>query len=168
MTDVAGGETELPSLFEGRAEFHRALMGLMGQAERGSAQRLYLVDPDFSVWPLGDATFLTALTNFVKRPGRQVWVLAQSDASWPRQQVRFQVWRQSWGHTLKLLRPESNRLVLPRVALLERSMALNVLDADHWRGRVEREASAVSALTESISALFEDASEAFALRPLGL
>ena len=157
-----------PSVFEGRHDFQRALMGLMAEAEHARAHRLWWIDPDFSAWPLGDPAFLAALTVFVKRPGRQVVVLTHSDAAWARRHVRFQAWRQTWGHTLKLLQPESPHAVLPTWAFLDKVVAVRVNDTDHWRGRLEREVTALSALAESVQALVQGASEAFPLRPLGL
>ena len=72
-----------------RADFAQALIYVLERAIEDGTKELWLVDPDFEIWPLDDAAFLDALTTWARLPKRRAHMLAHDFDGVPRRQPRF-------------------------------------------------------------------------------
>lgn len=149
-------------------DFRAAICAAARAAVDLRARRLVLVDRDFDEWPLDDPDLLDALTDFVRLPGRQVLLLGRSFEAVARSRPRFVRWRQIWGHAVDARRPVDDELPVPTLLLADRSLAVEVLDKEHWRGRVLQGDPRIAVLTHDIDAFAQRTEATFGATTLGL
>jgi len=82
---------------EGRRRFESVLRQAFGVAAREGWPSLYLSDPDFRDWPLGERAVIEALDAWAGR-GRQLWILAHDYAPLRLAHPRLVAWRTRWSH----------------------------------------------------------------------
>lgn len=148
--------------------FRRAVVAAVGEALALRARRLVLADPDFDAWPLEEAGFLAALTDFVRLPGRQVLLLARRFEDVARHGPRFVRWRQTWGHAVDARRPVDEEVTLPSLLLADRALMVELLDKEHWRGRVLQADGRVVVAAQEIDVLAQRTEPGWAGTTLGL
>lgn len=161
-------ETSLPRL-DSRAAFADAVRWMVADATSRGVRRITCVDPDFAEWPLDDATVLRQLTDWFKRPQRQLVLLAAHYDAMPRRHPRFVAWRADWAHTMaSWAPPEGERVDLPSAMFDDEQTSLELFDPVRWRGQVQRDARATHELRERIDALLQRSVPAFPVNSLGL
>jgi hypothetical protein len=150
------------------ASFRAAVDALAAEAALGDARCLTLVDPDFEDWALDSPALINALTDFVRRPGRRVALLARHYEHVRRHCPRFTAWRTSFGHAVDARVPETEQIDLPTALLLDRAKAVRIVDRRHWLGEVTDAAVEIHALGRQIDALLQRGEPGFASTTLGL
>lgn len=148
--------------------FRRAVVAAVAEAVVRRARRLVLADPDFDAWPLEEGDFLAALTDFVRLPGRQVLLLARRFEGVARHRPRFVRWRQTWGHAVDARRPVDEEVAVPSLLLADRALMVELLDKEHWRGRVLQADGRVVVAAQEIDVLAQRTEPGWAGTTLGL
>jgi hypothetical protein len=128
--------TPLGQRFDGRAGFHEALRAGLARAQAEGLPMAW-VDDDFADWPLGEAGWVAALTDWLQAsPRARLRLFARRDDVVARRHPRFVTWRQRFDHRLeaRVLRAEEDG-PLPGLLLCGEVMAVRLLDRERWRGR---------------------------------
>lgn len=156
-------------LIDSRAGFVAALRWGFAQATARDARRIVCVDPDFADWPLGEPDLLDAFTAWLRRPQRQLVLLAAGYDDVPRRHPRFVAWRRHWAHAVSAWQaPEDLCPVLPTLLLDDGPLLLRLIDRTHWRGRATLDAGASRPYRDEIDAVLQRAAPAFPVNHLGL
>ena len=160
---------EPPSALRSRADFHAALRWSLGHAIASRSRRLTWMDPDFAIWPLGDAALLQDLTTWLKLPQRRLVLIAQRFDAVPRLHPRFVTWRRDWSHAIEAWAPSDGIDVrMPTLAIDDDRLCLRVFDSTHWRGRLSFDEHAVRQWRDEIDALLQRCEAAFPVHHVGL
>jgi hypothetical protein len=157
-----------PHEFDSLAAFGAAVGDAAAAAVVQRCRRLLMADPGFDDWPLEDSRLIDALTAFVRLPERRVVLLGERFDGVARACPRFVAWRRVWSHAVDALRPADDGVHLPTVLLADRSVAVQVLDRVHWRGRVLVDEPGVHRLGDEIDAFAQRSEPTFGVRTLGL
>ena len=161
-----------PPLIDTRVAFHGALSWLVEQATTQTAlatRTLWLVDHDFTNWPLGDAAFVDSLARWLRLPQRRIVMLAADYDALPRRHPRFMNWRRDWSHALSpFVAPEDLADRLPTLLFGDSGLVLHLFDALHWRGRAGLDEQAARAWREEIDVVLQRSEPGFPVHTLGL
>ena len=171
MNDDAAQPPVQPPLsaLRSQAEVAEATRWLVRHAVAQRARRLTWLDPDFSIWPLGDPDLLDALTAWLRLPQRRLVLVAHGYAQVERQHTRFVTWRRNWAHAVDAWSPsEGIEVRLPSLLFNDESLCLQVFDSSHWRGRLSVDERAVRQWHDETDALLQRCEAAFPVRHLGL
>ena len=159
---------ELP-IIDSRTSFAAALRWGFTRATAGSARRIVCVDRDFALWPLDDVDLHGELTAWLKRPQRQLVLLAASFDAVPRCHPRFVAWRRLWSHAVApLSAPEDLAGDLPTLLLDDSGTLVRLIDAVHWRGRASSDERTAVPWREQVDAVLQRSEAAFPANPLGI
>lgn len=151
-----------------RAEFAAAVhWGMRAAAERG-ARRLWFVDPNFADWPLDDPALLKLLTAWLRLPGRQLVLLAETFDEVVRFKPRFVSWRRPWAHAIQAWSPQDLPANLPTVLVDDGPVCMVLADRLHWRGRAAVDARDAQHQREQIDAVLQRSETAFPVSYQGL
>jgi hypothetical protein len=160
---------ESPPVIDSRAGFHAALRWGVERAVARGARRLTWVDPDFASWPLDDAALLDALAGWLRRPDRQLMLLAATFDEVPRRHPRFVAWRRPWGHLVHGWQaPEDMSAAVPTLLHDDGPVLVRLIDPTHWRGRAALDAREARLVRDEVDALLQRSERSFAANPLGL
>lgn len=152
-----------------RAEFTAALHWGFTEAFAAGARRIVCVDASFVDWPLDDSALLESLTAWLKLPQRRLVLLAADYGEVPRRHPRFVRWRRDWAHAIEAWAPpEGDAVTLPTLLLDDNAITVQLIDAEHWRGRAARDARAARLWRESIDAILQRSEASFPVYGLGL
>jgi len=156
---------------QGRAQvqsaWRAALLDLQAAASARTAV-ITCIDSDFSHWPLSEPAVLHSLTQWLRTPGRQLRLLALDFAVTARTQPGFARWRRDWGHALSCASPpEPLRRSWPSL-LLTGTVAVELLDAAQWRGRVQSAPAVLQAWIHEADAFAQRCEPAWPVTTLGL
>jgi hypothetical protein len=158
----------LPEIDSFKAWAEALRWGLETACSEG-ARCITCVDPSFEHWPLNDAALLQTLTTWARLPQRRLVLLAARFDEVPRRHPRFTAWRRDWAHVVQALQsPPELAAELPSVLLDDRLLSAQLLDADHWRGRVALDRRAHLLLQERVDVVLQRSEPAFAVTTLGL
>jgi hypothetical protein len=158
----------LPEIDSFKAWAEALRWGLETACSEG-ARCITCVDPSFEHWPLNDAALLQTLTTWARLPQRRLVLLAARFDEVPRRHPRFTAWRRDWAHVVQALQsPPEFAAELPSVLLDDRLLSAQLLDADHWRGRVALDRRAHLLLQERVDVVLQRSEPAFAVTTLGL
>lgn len=141
--------------------------GIEATTEQG-VRELTFCDPHFGFWPLSQDRVLSALTAFLKVPGRRLTLIAQGYEHLRRRHPKFVRWRQVWGHVVSplcLLDPSAD---LPCLLLADRRHALLLPQADAWSGDWVTERERLLALQEKVVLWRQQAQPDLAISVTGL
>jgi hypothetical protein len=163
-------DESLPTSISTRGEFGAALHAVLVDAIEARARELWLVDPDFSEWPLGERATVDALTRWAQAaPQRRITLVAHSFADVPRRHPRFADWRRHWDHVVQAREvAELDASEVPTLLLASEGLGLQLIDRVHWRGRWFRDETDWKTWREVIDALLQRSSDAFPATVLGL
>ena len=114
-------------------------------------REITLCDPHFAFWPLSQERVLSALTAFVKLPGRRLVLVAQGYDHLRRRHPRFLRWRAVWGHAVTPLCFQDPSAELPSVLLADRAYALRLQAPDVWSGAWVTDRQRLIALVEQVA-----------------
>lgn len=152
-----------------RSEFLRALHALLDEAVQAETQELWLVDPHFADWPLNDRSTIELLTRWGRLPQRRLMLIAQHYDEMPRRHPRFVDWRRSWSHVAQCRAvPELDLSEVPTLLLTADGAGLQLIDREHFRGRLFRDETTWRTWREVIDALLQRSEDAFPATTLGL
>jgi hypothetical protein len=167
-SDPSGAPRETPPITS-RTEFEAAVAWGVQAACARNARRIYLVDPDFSLWPLGDASLHERLSAWLRRPLRKLVLLARDYAAMPRLHPRFVAWRRDWSHAVEpWALPEEVALEMPSLLVDDGPVLVQLIDTVHWRGRTSLDPRSAHLCRETIDALLQRSEAAFPVHHLGL
>lgn len=158
-----------PPAIDSRASFADAVRWGFAQAVARDARRIVAVDRDFADWPLGDTALLEQLTGWLRRPQRQLVLLAADWDEVPRRHPRFMPWRRTWAHALAIWQqPDGLDRELPTWLLDDDALLLRLFDRERWRGRVEFDERAARLHRDEIDAVLQRSTPALPATQLGL
>lgn len=154
---------------DSRASFTAAVMQGFAAAMAGSSRRIVCVDADFADWPLDDPALHQQWMAWLRRPQRQLVLLAADFARVPQRHPRFVTWRREWSHAISpLAAPPDVAANLPTLLLDDQGLMLRLVDRVHWRGRLSRDEASARPWREEIDALLQRSEAAFPVNTLGL
>lgn len=163
MSDAA-----IPAI-DSRAGFVAALKWGFATAFEQGARRIVCCDALFSDWPLDDPGLLQGLTAWLRRPQRRLVLLARSYDEVPRRCPRFTAWRSDWAHGIDTwVAPEELAADLPTRLVSDGAVSVHLIDALHWRGRVELDTRAARQWCEELDVVLQRSERGFPVNTLGL
>ena len=156
------------SPFAGRHEFHAVVRATLAEAAASGWRELWLCDPDFANWPLGERGVVDSLTQWAGTQ-RRLTILALRFDEILRRHPRWVHWRRAWAHivhcrALHDLHAEN----VPVVLHAPGALTLRLLDSLRYRGLVSRDAIDGLRAREQFDAILQRSTEAFAATTLGL
>jgi hypothetical protein len=163
-------DSDIP-IIDSRSSFTAALRWGFARAthEGARVRRITCVDRDFAGWPLDEPDLLEELTAWVKRPQRQLVLLAATFDEVPRQYPRFVAWRRLFSHAVvPMAAPEDVAAELPTLLLDDDRTLVRLIDPVHWRGRSSDDARTALPWREQIDAILQRSEAAFPAQSLGL
>jgi hypothetical protein len=156
-------------VIDSRAGFEAALRWGFEQAAARGARRIVCVDRDFVLWPLEDPALLDGLATWLRRPQRELVLLASTFDEVPRRLPRFTAWRRTWAHAVPGWQaPPDLDTALPTLLLDDSAVMVRLIDALHWRGRASLDAQAARPYRDEIDAVLQRCEPAFPATRLGL
>jgi hypothetical protein len=159
----------LPTSISTRAEFNTALLAALQDAIETNTRELWLVDPDFAAWPLGERAVVDLLTVWAQAPQRRITLIARHFDEMPRRHPRFVQWRRYWSHFVQAYAvAELDPSDVPTLLLAGDGLGVQLIDRVHWRGRWFRDESDWRTWHEVIDALLQRSGDAFPATTLGL
>jgi hypothetical protein len=164
MNDEAGQRRSA----ESRSEFIALAREVLSALDKTSGRDITLVDVDFSVWPLDDATVVEALTRWIQLPGRCLRLVGRRFDLLERGQPRFAAWRKPFSHAVQCMTPvDLEPSEMPAVLFLEAGY-LELLDRERWQARWTLDRRAWVLQRERIDALIQRCESAWPVTVLGL
>ena len=162
--------SDLPTsrIITSRTEFHDALReGFAFVADKG-CREVFIADPTFSDWPLGERAVLENLTRWAYAH-RKLTVLAESFDEFPRRHARWVEWRRQWSHVVDCRTvDEADIGQLSGLLLAPGLVTLRVLDAEHYRASLSFDPIDSTLMRDALDALLQRSAEAFPVTTLGL
>jgi len=157
--------------FAGRAAFRDVLVEGMACAARAGSRTLWLCDPDFAAWPLGERRLIEALDAWSlstrSSPVAQLRLLGQSYGDMRLRHGRFVAWRSMWAHRVQVRVPASDVEALPSV-LWTPEWVLQRVDAERDTVVATCESAERTRVSEMLHGWWQTARPAFPDTPLGL
>lgn len=132
------------------------------------ARQVWLVDPDFTDWPLGEPSFLAHLQAFVRQPQRQLVLLAQHFGEVPRRHPRFVSWRRDWAHAVTAWAAPEEGPSLPGLLVDDGPVCLRRWSLQPLRARALLDAEEAARWREQLDVLLQQCEPAFPVQTLGL
>jgi hypothetical protein len=153
---------------ESRSDFIALARDVLSPLDKTSGRDITLVDVDFSVWPLDDATVVEALTRWIQLPGRCLRLVGGRFDLLERGQPRFAAWRKPFSHAVQCMTPvDLEPSDMPAVLLLDAGY-LELLDRERWQARWTLDRRAWVLQRERIDALMQRCESAWPVTVLGL
>lgn len=157
--------------FAGRQTFQDLLVqGLQCAAERG-CRTVWLCDPDFGDWPLGERRLVAALDRWCATtrvsPVAQIRVMGQSFADMRLRHARFVQWRGLWAHRVQVRAWSAGQDRLPSV-LWTPEWVLRRVDTDRDQVVATTDPGQRTAVGERLQQLWQMARPALPLTVLGV
>lgn len=136
-------------------------------AEKG-CREVFVSDPDFADWPLGEVAVVDALTRWALAH-RRITVLAQSYDEIVRKHPRWVAWRRQWSHVVECRALETlEGRSLPTMFVAPGVVTVRLFDAEHHRASVSHERADEVRAKEALDVLLQQSEEAFPATTLGL
>lgn len=162
--------SEMPAtrIITSRTEFHDALKEAFAFVADKGCREVFIADPDFADWPLGDRAVLESLTRWAFAH-RKLTVLAESFDEFPRRHARWVEWRRQWAHVVECRTvAEADLGQLEGLFMAPGLITLRVLDAEHYRASLSFDPVSSIRIREGLDALLQRSEEAFPVTTLGL
>ena len=133
------------------------------------ARCITCVSTHFESWPLDDAQLLQSLTGWLRLPQRRLVLLS---ANFDRLGValpRFEQWRRNWVHAVPAWRcPAELAPHLPEAFFDDRTISVQVFDAETGRGRASDQPRHALLLAQQTDVVLQRSEAAWPLKTLGL
>jgi hypothetical protein len=161
-------ENEHSAPIAGRAEFQSAVRAALAEAANAGWTEIWLCDPDFANWPLGEPGVIESLTRWAGGQ-RRLNVLALHFDEVSRRHPRWVQWRRLWAHGVQCrvladLRAED----VPVLMHVHGTLTLQLFDPLRYRGSVSSGAAEGLKAKEQLDAILQRSTEAFPATTLGL
>lgn len=161
---------DLPTsrIITSRSEFHEALKEAFVLVADKGCREVFIADPTFSDWPLGDRSVLENLSRWAYTH-RKLTVLAESFDEFPRRHPRWVEWRRQWAHVVDCRAvDEADVGQMHGLFLAPGLLTLRVLDAEHYRASLSFDPTDATRIRDALDALLQRSEEAFPVTTLGL
>ena len=162
-------EKSLPNLMiTSRSEFHDTLRSAFAEVAGAGCRELWLSDPSFADWPLGERVVVESLTQWVQSQCR-ITLLADTFDEVTRRHPRWVAWRRHWAHVVHCC-TKSERVPgpVPTLFLASGLFSLNMADSMRFRGRLSRDAPDMILDRETLDAVLQHSEAAFPATTTGL
>lgn len=153
---------------DGRKAFEDAVRAALADAAAAGWREIYLCDPDFASWPLGERMVVDSLTQWVGANRRLTLValhyddVAQRHSRWVR-------WRNLWAHAVSCrAATEISADDMPALLLAPGALTLQLDDPVRFLGRVSHDPAVAVLARERIDAILQRSVEALPVTTLGL
>ncbi|MBC7956727.1 MAG: hypothetical protein H7Y33_12775 [Cytophagales bacterium] len=157
-----------PRIITSRSEFHDALRDAFALAADQGCREVFIADPNFADWPLGDRAVIESLTRWAYAH-RKLTVLAQTFDEFPRRHTRWVTWRRQWAHVVECRAiAEADAGQLQGLFLAPSLVTLRVLDPEHYRASLSFDPADAIRVRDNLDALLQRSEEAFPATNLGL
>jgi hypothetical protein len=153
---------------DGREAFHDAVRDLLAEAATAGWREIWLCDPDFANWPLGERSVVESLTRWA-RAQRRLTLLALHYEELPRRHARWAHWRRHWAHVVHcraLNELQANDV--PVLLYAPGGLTLRLFDPLRYLGTLSRDAADGVRAREEIDAISQRSTEAFPATTVGL
>ncbi len=152
-----------------RDDFRRALVAAIeAAAQQVGATQLWLCDPDFSNWPLGQPEVVESLARWA-RSHRRLTLLAADYRVLAQSAPRWHAWRRQWSHIVHCLQVhEEVAASLPTLLFAPGLRTVRLHDRERHRGRVLHAPLELTHCGEWLDALSQRAEESLPVTTLGL
>jgi len=157
-----------PRIITSRSEFHDALRQSFELVADEGCREVFIADPTFADWPLGERAVIESLTRWAYAH-RKLTVLAQNFDDFTRRHPRWVEWRRQWTHVVEcraLADDDAGKLA--GLFLAPGLVTLRVLDADHYRASLSFDPADAIRVRDNLDALLQRSEEAFPATNLGL
>ncbi len=161
---------DLPTsrIITSRTEYHEALKEAFAFVADKGCREVFIADPRFSDWPLGERGVLESLTRWAYTH-RKLTVLAESFDEFPRRHPRWVEWRRQWSHVVECRAvDEADAGQLTGLFLAPGLLTLSVLDPQHYRASLSFDPADSTRRRDALDALLQRSEEAFPVTTLGL
>lgn len=147
-----------------------ALLGLAPSAASpwGGVRTVWLADPDFADWPLGERAVLDALAAWLRPGGRQLRIAGQHFDRVERRHPLLARWRRDWSHATSVVTPSEGDLPSELRGLLAEPLWLQWQEAPDWRLRCSTDARQARLVQGSIADFLQRCEPAWPATTLGL
>ncbi len=153
---------------DGRKAFHAAVRVALAEAAAAGWRDLWLCDPDFANWPLGERSVVESLTQWAGSQ-RRLTLLALHFDEVARRHARWAQWRRQWAHVVQCRAlQELQADDVPVMLHASGALTLRLLDPLRYQGIVSRRAADGLEARETIDAISQRSVEAFPGTTLGL
>lgn len=162
--------SELPvsRIISSRAEFHDALREAFDFVAEQGCREVFIADPSFADWPLGERAVIESLTRWAYAH-RKLIVLAESFDDFQRRHPRWVEWRRQWAHVVECRAVSSDDAgQLKGLFLAPGLLTLRVLDPEHYRASLSFDPVDSTRVRDGFDALLQRSEEAFPATTLGL
>ncbi|MEO8151542.1 MAG: hypothetical protein ABI605_00625 [Rhizobacter sp.] len=151
-----------------RGEFHDALHQSFALIADQGCREVFIADPSFDDWPLGDRAVIDALTRWAYAH-RKLVVLSQNFDDFQRRHPRWVEWRRQWAHVVECRAlSDDDAGKLTGLFLAPGVVTLRVLDSEHYRASLSFEQADGIRARDKLDALLQRSEEAFPATTLGL
>ena len=157
-----------PRIITSRTEFHDALRQSFELVATEGCREVFIADPTFADWPLGERGVIESLTRWAYAH-RKLTVLAQNFDDFTRRHPRWVEWRRQWAHVVEcraLADDDAGKLA--GLFLAPGLVTLRVLDAEHYRASLSFDPADAIRVRDTLDALLQRSEEAFPATNLGL
>ena len=162
MSDVT------PGLITSRGEFQSALREALNEAAVAGSPELWLSDPHFADWPLGERAVVETLTRWAQS-NRRLTMLAATYDEVARRHPRWVAWRRDWSHIVSCrTNHELEAADVPTLLCAPGTVSVRLSDALHHRGRHSHDKSEQLRCKELFDAVSQRSEEVFAATTTGL
>ena len=152
----------------GRIAFHDALRAAFAEAASAGCAQIWLCDPDFADWPLGERSVIESLSAWVASQRRLTLIAGDFDPI-VRRHPRWVAWRRAWAHVVDCRsNPEIEPNALPTIMVASGLLSLRLVERVHHRGLLERGPRAAQIGFDTIDAVLQRSVDAFPATTAGL
>lgn len=161
--------TPIPATpIETRAEFRSAVRAAFARAAAAGSAEIWLVDNDFSDWPLGEPAVVEQLGHWAASR-RRLTLIASTFDEVARRHPRWVAWRRPWSHIVSCRCPgEVEPGALPTLLLASGTLSIFLSDSLRHRGRLSMERADELRCREQVDALLQRSVEVFPATATGL
>ncbi|MBE2243958.1 MAG: hypothetical protein IAE86_14475 [Burkholderiaceae bacterium] len=153
---------------DGRRAFEDAVRDAFAEAAAQGWRELYLCDPDFAHWPLGESAVVDSLTQWMGG-NRRLTLIALHYDELPRRHPRWVRWRALWAHAVDCrAATEIATDDMPALLLAPGALTVQLDDPLRFRGRITRDPADAVLAREMIDAILQHSVEALPVTTLGL
>jgi hypothetical protein len=155
-------------LFDSWTEFEALVQHFFAEAVQVQAPEIWISDPDFSRWPLGQMAVVESLAQWARAP-RKLTLLASDYAPLAQRHPRWVAWRRQWAHVVECKTPHaSERLEVPTLLIAPGRVSIQRFPGVRCRGKVSRQDLDIQACSEEFDALLQRSVDSFPATVLGL
>lgn len=157
-----------PRIITSRSDFHEALRDAFALVADRGCREVFICDPTFADWPLGELTLIESLTRWAYAH-RKLTLLAENFDGFQRRHPRWVEWRRQWSHVVECRAlADDDAGKLSGLFLAPGVVTMRVLDSEHYRASLSFEPADGIRARDNLDALLQRSHEAFPVTNLGL